>query len=270
MNNYNINEEMLFEHRFWLQIMGDHARFIFLSLSPNEMDFLQRAQDFIVNYDLLLEESRKQLTAPEVEVLNIKVLPLIYQFREFKLSLLAMTLHSDIKVHLASSFFNDMLNELDEYLLILNTFSSGQPVLFHPIHYHMLWLTDAVGHAASVGANLDLIEKDMIEKSKCFEIEFNDLNFKALMMNGYLRTRLNSFPSLNRLNEQAGTSIYMFKEFLEDIRDQRMDGRILGTLLPLMADHMSREECYYLVKLSYTAGLIKKPDCDPTRPRIES
>lgn len=260
----------LMEHRFWLQIMGDHARFIFFSLAPNEVEYLQRSQDFIISYDQLLEQSDNQLTAQELDILNRQAYQLTYQFREFKLLLLALTLSSDIKTHLPSSFFNDMLNELEEYMFLINSLMNGHPAQFHPIHYHLLWLTDAIGHSASVAANLDLIERDLIDKSHFFEMMFTDLTLKATMMNGYLRTQLPGFPALNRLNEQAENAILQFKEFLESIRDQRMDGRVLGTLFPLMADHMAREECYYLWKLSMTAGLMKRPDCDPARPRVEA
>ncbi len=266
---YNI-DTALTEQRFWLQIMGDHARFIFFSLAPNEVDYLQRSQDFMISYDQLLEQSQKQLTEQELDVLNRQAYQLTYQFREFKLILLALTLSSDIKIHLPSSFFNDMLNELEEYMIILNSLMNKQKLQFHPIHYHLLWLMDAIGHAASVAANLDLIERDLIDKAHYFELHFTDLNLKAIMMNGYLRTQIPSFPSLNRLNEQAETLIVQFKEFLDNLRDQRLDGRVLGTLFPLMADHMSREECYYLWKLSQTAGLLKRPDCDPTRQRLET
>lgn len=44
-----------------------------------------------------------------------------------------------------------------------------QIILFHPLHYHMLWLLDAVGHAASVASNLDLVEKDFIMRSKEYD-----------------------------------------------------------------------------------------------------
>lgn len=35
-----------------------------------------------------------------------------------------------------------------------------------------------------------------------------------------------------------------------------------------MADHMFREECYYLTKLAMVAG-TKNPTCDSTKPRTE-
>ena len=35
-----------------------------------------------------------------------------------------------------------------------------------------------------------------------------------------------------------------------------------------MADHMFREECYYLTQLSLKTN-VSKPPCDPTTPRLE-
>jgi hypothetical protein len=263
-------DEALFEHSFWLQIMGDHSRFIFYSLAPTESEYIVLAQEFIILYDQLLEQVRNKMSDTDWNNFNKKVYETTYRFREYKLELLSMSLTSDLKVHLPPSFFNDMLNELEEYLFILSSIMNGQNPSLNPLHYHMLWLTDAVGHAASVAAELDFVEKDLINRAKQFEIQFQDQNIKAQIMNGFLRTQLSNFPALDRFNEQVSIAITAFMDFLEHLRDQRMDGKVLGTLMPLMADHMAREECYYLCKLSQTADIILRPDCDPGRPRVET
>ncbi len=260
--------EVVFEHRFWLQILGDHARFIYYSLAPNEVEAIKEAKQFMDKYDELLDKAREQLSQSELEQLNQKAYELTYEFRRFKLELMALTLTAKIKVHLSTSFFNHMINELEEYLLVLIAASEGDNPIFHPIHYHLRWLSDAVGHAAGVAANLDEVEKDMIEESKWYEKEFTDLFMKSVQVEGYLRTGLDNFPSLERLNEQAVNIMVPFKELLEDIMVLRSDSRLLGTLMPLMADHMAREECYYLIKLSQIAKTAK-PDCDPAKPRME-
>lgn len=269
MDEFRTLDITLMEHRFWLQIMGDHARFIFFSLAANEVEYLQRSQDFIIGFDQLLEQVNNSTNTEEFDLITKQAFQLTMQLREFKLILLSLTLISDIKIHLTSSFINDMLIELEEYITVLQTLSNNNPVLYHPLHYHLLWLTDAIGHAASVSANLDLVEKDIIDKSNYYELQFTDLLIKATMMNGYLRTKLDNFSSLSRLNKQVEIIITSFKDFLGELRDERLNGHVLGTLFPLMADHMAREECYYLWKLTQTAGLTKKPDCNPASPRIE-
>ncbi|MDD3173798.1 MAG: DUF2935 domain-containing protein [Herbinix sp.] len=270
MNAFSNIDAALSEHRFWLQIMGDHSRFIFFSLAPTESEYILTAQEFIILFDQLLEQSNKHLSIIELEELNRKAYEATYRLREFKIELLSMCLTSDLKSHLSPSFYNDMLNELEEYLFILNSLMNGQNPLLHPLHYHILWLTDAVGHAASIKAELDFVEKDLIKLANQFENQFQDLNIKSLMMNGYLRTGLSDFPSLERLNNEALIAINGFNEFLGTIRDKRMDGKILGSLMPLMADHMSREECYYILKLSQSTTNVRKPDCDPASPRYET
>lgn len=42
MNNPS-SQAIWFEHQFWLQILGDHGRFIFSNLSPEEKDEINRA-----------------------------------------------------------------------------------------------------------------------------------------------------------------------------------------------------------------------------------
>jgi len=269
MYEYQSLENTLMEHQFWLQIMGDHARFIFFSLYPKETMHLQRSQDFIISFDKILEHIINTSDSNELDIITGQIYQLILQFREYKLFLLSLMLNSNVKIHLPPSIVNDMVNELDEYITILHLIQSKKQILFHPIHYHLIWLTDAIGHAATISASLDLAEKELIHELDLYEIQFSNLLLKASNMKGYLRTGLENFPSLNQLNRQAETLVSSFKYLLEDLRDLRMDGQILGNLSPLMADHMAREECYYLLNLSQTAGLKKRSDCDPTRPRIE-
>jgi hypothetical protein len=61
----------------------------------------------------------------------------------------------------------------------------------------------------------------------------------------------------------------MFQAFLCELEELRLTDELLGTLSPLMADHMSREECYYLMKLSEVTD-VKAPNCYPTKPRVET
>jgi hypothetical protein len=165
------DEKVLFEHQFWLQILGDHSRFIFYSLTSIETEFILTAQEFIILFDRLLEQSRSQLSASELHEFNRNIYDAVVRLREFKLELLGMSIKSDLKSSLPPSFFN---------------------------------------------------------------------------------------------------AIAVFTEFLDSIRDQRMDQKVLGILMPLVADHMTREECYYIWKLSETTDNIRRPDCDPTRPRLET
>jgi DUF2935 family protein len=254
-----------FEHGFWLQILGDHSRFIYEALAPVQKEEIEKAALFITVFDTLLDHAKSidpmQLTAKaEVEVIKL---------REFKLELLRKHLIGKIKIHLSPTFFNHMINELEEYQRILKHLKAGQvPPVYHELHHHLVWLLDAAGHSEAISSNLDGVEKRLREKSDSFTKHFEDFYLKAVEMAGYLRTNVTTFPALVKFNSDTQLEIKLFQRFLQEIEELRLSNQALGTFAPLMADHMFREECYYLMKLSESANL-DKPNCDPAKPRIK-
>src|SRR6476620_2765442 len=128
-----------FEHCFWLQILGDHSRFIYEALAPVQKEVIEKASIFITVFDSLLDYAKSidsmQLTAKaEVEVIKL---------REFKLELLRKHLIGKIKIHLSPTFFNHMINELEEYQRILKYLKAGQvPSVYHELHQNLISLLD--------------------------------------------------------------------------------------------------------------------------------
>ncbi|RDU37817.1 hypothetical protein DRW41_08340 [Neobacillus piezotolerans] len=253
------------EHLFWLQILGDHSRFIFEALAPVQKREIEESSRFIQVFDILLAQARTsdpmQLAATaEAEALRL---------REFKLELLREHLAGKIKIHLSPTFINHMVNELEEYVRILKYLRAGQvPPVFHEVHHHLLWLLDAAGHSGAISSNLDSVEKRLKKTSDTFTMHFEQFYLKAVEMAGYLRSNLTEFPALARFNSEAQLEIVLFQQFLEEIEELRLSKEALGTFAPLMADHMFREECYYLTKLSESANL-ERPNCDPAKPRLK-
>jgi hypothetical protein len=270
LNIEGLRNETLFEHRFWLQILGDHSRFILNALSSKEVAEIQRAEYFINIFDELLENARREkLSNFEIDDLTLKAYRHSQEIREFKLHLLKKHLTGEISIGLPPTFINHMLNELEEYLCILKFIMTKSIPRANPVHHHLLWLLDGAGHAAAINSSLDDIEKMFKEKSRSFTKGFEDLYQKSVEMAGYLRIRQNNFPALNRLNTEAEEKMISFVNFLEIIEELRLKKELLGTINPLIPDHMLREECYYLTKLSLVSE-IARPDCDPTKPRIKA
>jgi hypothetical protein len=172
-------------------------------------------------------------------------------------------------IELPPTFINHMLNELEEYLCILNFIMTKSIPMANPVHYHLLWLLDGAGHGTAIGNSLDDVEKKLKEKSRSFTRDFEDLYQKAVEMAGYLRTKQKDFSALNRFNIEAEKKMMEFVKFLEDIEKLKLEKELLGTINPLMPDHMLREECYYLTKLS-SVSEVAQPGCDPARPRIKA
>lgn len=266
---FNNAEEMaLFEHHFWLQVLGDHSRFILNALSPKETVSINKANKFIILFDNLLERSRNTLSMEELAKLNYEAYDAAMKIREFKLYLLTRSITGKIDISLPPTFFNHMLNELDDYIFILKALIEGETVVQRDLHLHLLWLPDGAGHAAAIAARLDDTEKELIKKSRAYEKIFTNLYLKAIEFNGYTRTGIRDFPALRRLSEDADEKMTCFKEYLKELERGVMKKKILSILSPLVPNHMFREECYYLTKLSMVTN-IEEPGCDPGEPRVE-
>lgn len=254
-----------FEHLFWLQILGDHSRFLHDALAPSQKEEIEKAAAFIRVFDALLSQAKFQHPME----LSAKAEEEVVKLREFKLDLMRKHLISKIKIHLSPTFLNHMVNELEEYLRILKHLKEGQvPPVYHELHHHLLWLLDAAGHAEAITINLDGVEKGLREKSGSFKKHFKAFYLKAIEMAGYLRTNLTTFPALAKMNSDTQLEMKLFQTFLQELEELGLSNQALGTFAPLMADHMFREECYYLMKLAESANL-EMPNCDPAKPRIK-
>ena len=156
-----------------------------------------------------------------------------------------------MKIHLTPTFINHMVNELEEYLRILNYLKQGEvPPVFHELHHHLIWLIDASGHAGAINDRLDGVEKRLKEKSSTFTKHFEEFYLKAVELTGYLRTNIQKFPALNRFNNEVEVEMGLFKAFLNELEEMELSAEVLGVFSASMADHMAREEQYYLMKLA--------------------
>ncbi|MHC0036363.1 DUF2935 domain-containing protein [Pseudoneobacillus sp. C159] len=262
----NVEEAARFEHGFWLQVLGDHARFIHDSLAVSEAESIEKASHFITVFDGLLQRVSSNNPVELSVVADKEVL----QLKDFKLNLLERQLVGKIKIGLPPTFINHMLNELEEYQRVLQYLKEGQtPPIFHELHHHLIWLIDAAGHAGAIDADLDRVEKKLKKTSKEFTKTFEEFYLKAVEMAGYLRTNLSTFPALKKFNQDVRLEMEVFMGFLQEIEEMGLTKEMLGTFQPLMADHMFREECYYLTKLAQSTNQ-STPQCDPTKPRQQN
>ncbi|UFT99792.1 DUF2935 domain-containing protein [Radiobacillus kanasensis] len=255
-----------FEHQFWLQVLGDHSRFIRDSLYPKEVNDIETAREFVFLFDELLERS-KALGENNVIAFTKEAEAAAERLKTFKLSLLDRQLNGQVGMLLSPTFMNHTINELEEYQLVINYLKQGEaPPIFHELHHHLVWLVDASGHAGIINDHLDGVEKRLKKKSKQFEKHFNSFYLKAVELTGYLRTNQKSFPALTRFNSDVEVEMNLFRVFLHELEEMELSEELLGTFSGLMADHMAREECYYLIKLAESTQ-TSMPDCDPTKPR---
>lgn len=262
-------DESIAELHFWLQVLGDHSRFIHDSLAPSEEKYIEMADMFKTRFDKLLQESRQSLNEESLISLLQEAKTASEEIRLFKLVLIQEHLIGKIKISLPPSFINHMVNEVEEAIRLFNYLEQGEiPPVVHSLHHDLLWLLDAAGHAGGIDKNLDRVEKQLKKKGQKFTKEWEDFYLKAVELAGYLRTNILEFPALTKFHLDVHLEMTLFKAFLRELEEMEIKKETLGTLSPLMADHMAREECYYLKKLSETT-VLPQPDCNPGKPRTE-
>ena len=91
------------------------------------------------------------------------------------------------------------------------------------------------------------------EKSAAFSKHFEDFYLKAIELTGFLRTNISEFPALNRFNYDVEVEIELFKTFLKELEEMELNAEVLDVFTVSMADHMLREEQYFLTKLAQSA-----------------
>lgn len=240
-------DSIVTEHRFWLKLTDDHARFVFYSLSPNESGEIERSRSFIARLGALQNPA---VLRQEAAGLNEKAGEVARDFYEFLLQLLALAMSAQLNANLTGSMLNHMLNETAEYLELTERFKRGESLFLPPIHHHLLWLYGSAEHAAIAASGLDWMEKSSARECGRFEEQFSSLYFKSVGLRGWMRTKLDTFPALALLGTQAEQAARPFRTFLENLRDSRKEGTLQGSLLPELFDHMAREESYYLTKIA--------------------
>ncbi|MGE5560894.1 MAG: DUF2935 domain-containing protein [Chloroflexota bacterium] len=260
----------LFENRFWLQILGDHARFTLNALAPSETQSIQIALQFVGVFDALLAQARQDLSPEQTVTLSRQAWAQACAMRSFQLGLPARQLTGPAAINMPPTMFGHMINETDEYLRILGFLVAEQlPPVLNSLHYHLLWLDDQRSHAAAIACGLDPAERLTSDEVDEYLRAFSCLYLKSEDLTGLTRTGLTQFAAISLLNCQAYDKTMDFTRLLNDITVKRADKRLLGTIPPLMPDHMSREQCYYMHKLAISGGL-QPPACDPTRSRVDS
>ena len=120
-----------------------------------------------------------------------------------------------------------------------------------------------------IDSDLDIIEYKLHKKAKAFKKKFDQLYLKIVVITGCFRSNPPSAqPALDGYNLEAAAVIHKFMEFLTELREGILKQQVLGKLSALEPDHMWREECYYLLKISELAFGFPRPDGDPGQPRV--
>lgn len=273
------------ENWFWAGVLRDHATFIHNGLAPQETRAAEHANGFSHRFGTLQEEaealahamgiqgpagsyaaSGNPTTSPleryrgaellqyeqAAQTMAQRTLTLLSSLRQFKEELLGKKLECGISLQLAPTLLQHMLNEAEEGHRSLSGAreAANLPPSLEALHHHLLWLPDAAGHAGALHGGLDPTEKGLLDTTADFKRTFEGLEIRAIELYAMLRVAPRMVGALRRLNRGAMTEIATFRAFLAELREHLEGCEILGTLTPLFADHMLREELYYTEKIA--------------------
>lgn len=252
----NIEEDIDLDIRkeveFWTRIMRDHSEFQYNNLAPSETEAIGIAQYFMNLFEALhFEVMANQISVSELISHNKTA---VTQFIDFKRFLLSGLMTCNIKLKMAPTFLNHMINEAFEFLRVLNLADRTIPYndVIENLRLHNIWLPDASGHASSLAAEIDPVEANFIMEANEFSKRFDRLFKKAYeMYTMYERTRLNN-GARRYFNEEVRNTLTEFISFLEKLEDMKDECGILssGILSPEMLRHMMMEEGYYIFKIN--------------------
>lgn len=236
------------EYVFWNRILGDHAQFMVEGLAPTEPARVAQANQFRAGFRQLQEAGALQLTA----ALPAQTAQAATQLIDFTQHILGELLEGRVTIHLAPSLLVHMIEEAREFLEMHRKLREGvrAPLAMEMLDDHLLWLSDASGHAAALHARLDPTEAELRQQAAFWERLFDGLHKRAFEMTRALRGRPDYVPpALLALGRAAGWNIDIFRRWLEDLGGMLARHQVLGTAKPLLAEHMVREELYYLDKI---------------------
>lgn len=269
---------------FWSGVFRDHATFIQENLGPQEAEAVRWAQGFqqlFARVNGEVEQAARSagisgptgsyaaagrpatsplagLQGPELQqYANVAIQAAgsivngLYSLRGFKEQLLQQKLDCQINLNLQPTLIAHMIVEADEaYRTLHRAHETEQtPLALEALAHHLVWLPDAAGHAAALHAGLDGVEKSLLESTEGFKELFDGMQIRALELYSMLRVAPRMVAALRRLNRDSLVRMNTFRSFLEELREHLQGCAVLGNLTPLLADHMAREELYYMEKV---------------------
>lgn len=237
---------------FWLEVMRDHAIFQNSTFSPKETQYIEKSMLFRDYFQSMInlvnnEESLNRLI-PDIN-------KAVDGFISFKINILRGLLRCNLEISLPPSLINHQIDEALEFRNELLSPESYQNVFRKPMSFISLlkvWLSDSSGHASAYASFLDPIESNLREEALSFKMKFDMLTIKADELQKMMMKSGEDERAFMLLVEETVELMRKFVLYLQKIKKYRAGCMVMaiGTLTPLLPDHMIREHEYFLNKLN--------------------
>ncbi|MDF2925013.1 MAG: hypothetical protein K0R57_3927 [Paenibacillaceae bacterium] len=248
---------VLQEHRFWLEILQDHASFLQERLNPREEVWreealrhrkaLARLGDRLETLGGLPSASSRQWIdyAKEAHMTAAS-----YYHLEGRVQ--ALLLANDIRMNADPAHLNCTLMENEEYLRLLEYYVQGAEAPRLPLWNLMeLWLDDQLNHARQLCGYMQPTDRDLSVKAGALADEFRShlLHNKTIL--GFLRFTPPGFPEQLRFARDAAASVVRMFRLLEEAAVALRVRAESGSIAVRMIEHQLPETSYFMRKLSW-------------------
>ncbi|MFC4101418.1 DUF2935 domain-containing protein [Paenibacillus xanthanilyticus] len=261
------------EHRFWIEILQDHAYFVRDHLAVMEQEPIRLAQSYIDAFQLLFNELHDLdkdggYENPGLVAFARKAWPIASGYFQLEGSLQRLRIANQVNLNLSPTYLNGTLNENQEYLRILGYMTHGQtPPPLPLVDLMDLWLEDQLGHAILLINVLDPAENGIRARAQIHSDAFRALFSQNEIIRGYLRFSPPGIPVQIRLARETLTAVNGFYEFvLEIIHLYRATALLDRTTLRFLEHHLP-ETCYFIRKLAdLVPDVTISAHCSLTKP----
>lgn len=261
------------EHRFWLEILEDHAQFVFEFLSPAEKQWVAVTTSYIRSFRSLrkqLQGLNREAVPSSLEMIHFarQVQPVAVAYTELESTLQRLRMRNQVVLSASPSYFNGTLLENREYVRLLSYYVCGQHPPPLPLAELLeLWLVDQLGHAILLANHLDPVETTIIRRADQFRAAFQTHLLQNRTMTLYLQSERPGFPRQMKLAAEVAEKVVQFYDFVQYVVREYRHHRLMNKTTVRFLEHHFPEACYLLYKLSHYAPQITIPsDCQLTKP----
>lgn len=261
------------EHRFWIEMIQDHAYFVRDHLAASEPNAIQIAESYIVAFQSLLTQLNlldrtARHSDQQLITLSRMILPVANGYYQFEGNMQQLRIANRINLNLTPTYLNGTLNENQEYLRILVYMVEGSiPEPLPLVDLMDLWLEDQIGHAILLVNVLDPAEFSIREQAERHAVTFRALFTQNEIIRGYLRFTAPSFPVQIKLARDTLAAVQEFRLFVIQVISLFKQTELLNRTTLRFLEHHLPETCYFLHQLIlYIPGAETLEACSLTKP----
>ncbi|WP_338470811.1 DUF2935 domain-containing protein [Niallia sp. XMNu-256] len=216
-----------------------------MGFTYEQTQLIAEAKQFITLFERI-EEKLEILNAGsdirQVQAFNNEVYQAAVAIWSYKRKVLVLSLRCEIRSNNYPLLVDHISREAAYFANRLKDLNEGK-LAYQPdtiIQENVFFLRIMADHAKFIGHLLDPSERKLVEQSREFSHDFDQLVFQAVDLDS-MRPQSETRPLLDQFLNQNRVSVASLRDFKKTARDLIEACRIKSNIHPLLADHTFRE-----------------------------